>query len=182
MVRSTNHKDKYMPVEKIGDSIYYIRWAPTPVMEHKLNELTGEMEIVGETDLVTYTLESFNRVPRLYEIKNMILNWYNEQVDYKILYGFKWNDMPVWLSTENQFNYKAAYDIAIQTGGKNLPIKFKFGTTENPQYHTFETLEDLTNFYMSAMTYINNCLNEGWEQKDAINWDDYVIEDENTEA
>jgi hypothetical protein len=40
--------------------------------------------------------------------------------------------MPVWLSTENQFNYKAAFDLATQTGGKSLPVTFKFGSTNNP--------------------------------------------------
>ena len=40
--------------------------------------------------------------------------------------------MPVWLSSENQFNYKAAYDLAVQTGGATLPVTFKFGTDEVP--------------------------------------------------
>ena len=50
--------------------------------------------------------------------------------------------MTVWLTMEDQFNYKAAYDIAVQSNGKLLPT-FKFGTTENPIYHKFEDLEDL---------------------------------------
>lgn len=70
--------------------------------------------------------------------------------------------MPIWLSSENQFNYKAAYDLAIQTEGANLPIKFKFGTTENPEYFIFESIEDLSDFYLSAMTFINKTLQEGW--------------------
>ncbi|MBQ4589116.1 MAG: hypothetical protein IJA95_07500 [Bacteroidaceae bacterium] len=105
-----------------------------------------------------------------------MLGWYNEKIDKKILEGFVWNDMSVWLSTENQFNYKAAYDLAIQTGGMNLPIKFKFGTTDEPVYHTFETLEELSDFYVKAMAYINTCLEEGWIEKDSINWEDYKIE------
>jgi len=84
--------------------------------------------------------------------------------------------MKIWLSTENQFNYKAAYDLAVQTNGSNLPIVFKFGTTNSPIYYTFETLEDLTNFYTSAMSYINTTLVEGWKEKDNINWESYKIE------
>jgi hypothetical protein len=83
--------------------------------------------------------------------------------------------MQVWLSSENQFNYKAAYDLAIQTNGANLPIKFKFGSTEDPIYYTFESIGDLQDFYISAMNFINTTLNEGWNKKDSINWEDYKI-------
>ena len=38
-----------------------------------------------------------------------------------------WNNKRIWLSSENQFNYKVAYDLALQTNGANLPIIFKFG-------------------------------------------------------
>lgn len=75
--------------------------------------------------------------------------------------------MPIWLSSENQFNYKAAYDLAVTFGG-NLPCVFKFGTTENPIYYEFTETEDLTDFYLSAMNYINNTLAEGWKEKDNI--------------
>lgn len=95
------------------------------------------------------------------QIKDFILTEMNKRIDEKILSGFSWNDMPVWLSTENQFNYKAAYDLAIQTNGANLPVIFKFGSTENPQYYEFKTVEELTEFYSAAMKYINNTLAEG---------------------
>lgn len=40
----------------------------------------------------------------------------------------------VWLSRENQINYKAAFDLAMQFGGQHgtLPVTFKLGTTEDP--------------------------------------------------
>ena len=59
-----------------------------------------------------------------------------------------------------------------------LPVKFKFGTTENPVYYTFETVEDLSDFYMSAMNFINTQLNEGWIKKDSIDWNQYIIEED----
>jgi hypothetical protein len=68
--------------------------------------------------------------------------------------------MPVWLSSENQFNYKAAYDLAVQTGGATLPVTFKFGTDEVPQYREFVTLEELTDFYTKAM-FRTRCLTAG---------------------
>ena len=81
--------------------------------------------------------------------------------------------MPIWLSSENQFNYKTAYDLAVQTNGASLPIKFKFGTDESPVYYTFESLEDFSDFYMSAVAHVNTVLNEGWEKKDSIDWEVY---------
>ena len=46
-----------------------------------------------------------------------VYDWYNKQTDEKILSGFVWKGMKVWLSAENQFNYKAAFDLAMQTAG-----------------------------------------------------------------
>lgn len=95
------------------------------------------------------------------------------RTDELILSGFIQKDMSVWLSSENQFNYKAAYDLAVQTNGANLPQVFKFGDTLNPIYYKFETVEDIADFYTKASTYINQVLAVGWAKKDNINWDDY---------
>lgn len=121
----------------------------------------------------TFEEITLNHKPSLGEIQDLIYDWYNKQTDKAILEGFTWKDMPVWLSSENQFNYKAAFDLAIQTNGASLPVKFKFGTTKNPIYYSFTKLEDLTDFYMQAMAYINNTLDQGWQKKDNINWDKY---------
>lgn len=109
------------------------------------------------------------------KIKEYILDQYNKEIDKKILNGFKWNGYDIWLSSENQFNYKAAYDLAIQTQGATLPVTFKFGTTENPQYHTFETLDEFTDFYTKAIKFINDTLAEGWQKKDSIDWSIYEL-------
>lgn len=95
-----------------------------------------------EEGITSFLSETFEHKPSIAEVKETILAWYNAEIDYQILSGFTWKDMPVWLSMENQFNYKAAYDIAIQSEGKVLPT-FKFGTTEEPIYHKFDSLEDL---------------------------------------
>lgn len=177
MIRTRGTKEEYVPIEKTDDGLYKVRWdlqqIVRPVVvkdENGIPELTGE---TVETDRYSWMLEYFYKKPTLKQIENLILDWYNKEVDQKILKGFKWNGMAVWLSSENQFNYKAAFDLAVQTDGGNLPTVFKFGTTASPEYHTFETLEDLTDFYTKAMTYINQCLAEGWEKKDAVDWSVY---------
>ena len=119
--------------------------------------------------------KSFNRKPSIEQIKDLVYNWYNKQTDEKILSGFVWKGMKVWLSAENQFNYKAAFDLAMQTAGQSLPVKFKFGTSFEPVYYVFSNLAELTDFYTSAMSYINTTLDEGWSKKDSINWNKYQV-------
>lgn len=110
--------------------------------------------------------QKFKQKPRLADIRAIIKETINNETDRKILEGFVWKGMPVWLSTENQFNYKAAYDLAVQTNGATLPVRFKFGTDAAPVYYTFENLEDFADFYAQAMVHINTVLNEGWAEKD----------------
>lgn len=92
----------------------------------------------------------------------------NKVSEEKILSGFSWNGMPVWLSAENQFDYKIAHDLAVQSNGETLPVRFKFGTDEAPQYYTFESVEDIEDFFRSAIKYVSKVLNDGWEEKDFV--------------
>lgn len=112
--------------------------------------------------------------PTLDEIKETIFSWHNQAIDERILSGYEWKGMKVWLSSENQFNYKAAYDLAVQMDGAILPLKFKFGTTLEPVYHTFESLEELADFYIGSVMFMNATLNSGWDIKDANNWREYA--------
>ena len=107
------------------------------------------------------------------ELKDEILELVNEEVDKTILSGYEYDGKMVWLSTENQFNYKAAYDLSVQTGGQTLPVVFKFGDTENPVYHQFTTHNELSDFYIKAMQFISDTLSAGWIMKDSINWSEY---------
>jgi len=93
----------------------------------------------------------------------------NQQVEQNILSGFIWGGMPVWLSTENQMNYKAAYDLAVQLSGATLPVRFKFGTDEIPVYFSFDNMSEFTDFYTKALQHIQNCYQYGWDEKDSLN-------------
>lgn len=107
------------------------------------------------------------------EIKDLVRTWYNEQTDAAILSGFNYDNAKVWLSQENQYNYKAAYDLAVQTNGKTLPVTFKFGTDETPVYRTFDTLDELADFYTKMVAYIQTTLADGWKKKDALDLSKY---------
>ena len=114
-------------------------------------------------------MKVYEHKPTSEEVKADIVQLVNDNVDEKILTGYSWNDMPVYLSSENQFNYKSVYDLALQNNSV-LPIKFKMGedTDGNVVYHTFENISELEDFYLGAIKFINQCLNEGWAEKDAI--------------
>jgi hypothetical protein len=127
----------------------------------------------NEDGTADYMEEEFDHRPTTDEVKSLVIAWYNAKVDEAILSGFTYENMSVWLSAENQFNYKSAYDLAVQTAGATLPVTFKFGTDEQPEYRQFTTLDELTDFYVKAMAYIQTTLAEGWKTKDAIDWSAY---------
>ena len=81
-----------------------------------------------EDGSATYMEEELDHRPDADEIRSLVSEWYNSRTDERILSGFEYDGQPVWLSSENQFNYKAAYDLAVQTDGQNLPVTFKLGT------------------------------------------------------
>lgn len=126
-------------------------------------------------DVYTFCEEDFDHKPSVEEIRNVIVGYYNQQIDYRIIQGFVWNGSPVWLSSENQFNYKAAYDLAVQLNGSNLPVVFKFGTDENPDYIEFTTVDDLAAFYKAAVSFVNTTLQEGWKVKDNVDYGNYIV-------
>lgn len=123
---------------------------------------------VKEDGSATYMEEEFLGKPSIEVIKSVIMGWYNEQINKAILSGFVYEDKLVWLSTENQFNYKVVYDLAVQTKGATLPVVFKFGTDEQVQYQIFGTLDELTDFYTKAMNHVQDTLTDGWEKKDSV--------------
>lgn len=112
--------------------------------------------------------------PTINNVKDAVIKDINDRTDEKILSGFVWNDINVYLSSENQRNFSEAQRMASAIPAI-LPLTFKLGedSEETPVYHTFETAEELNEFYMSAFAYINQCLNEGWQEKDSIDWSEY---------
>ena len=120
-----------------------------------------------------FTCDSYsvvvNHKPEHEDVLSAVIEAINHKTDTKILSGYVWNGKPVWLSSENQFNFKAAYDVAVQTNGSALPIKFKLGEDAEglPMYHTFNSMNAFTDFYTGAISFIQQTLAAGWEEKDA---------------
>lgn len=107
------------------------------------------------------------------DVKAAIIADINNSVTKKIIEGFEWEDNKVWLTNENQLNYKTAYDLALLDEKSFLPVTFKFGTDEEPVYKTFDTLDDLEDFYIASVQHIKNTIQEGWQMKNSIDWSEY---------
>lgn len=127
----------------------------------------------GKDDMGDYVNRKvYDHKPTADELREDIVQFINDCVDAKILIGYTWNEHPVYLSSENQFNYKSIYDLA-QQNSSILPVKFKIfeDADGNVVYHTFETIDELSSFFMGAIAYIQQCLNEGWAEKDSVDTD-----------
>jgi hypothetical protein len=111
----------------------------------------------------------------LQDVKDAIINDINARTDAKILNGYQFTPdgsetpVTVWLNTENQHNFQEAQRLQV------IPVKFKLNEDENKQpiYHTFTTIEELNRFYTGGVVYVQQCLNEGWAEKDSIDWEPY---------
>ena len=72
--------------------------------------------------------QAFDHKPEKEELTKLITDENNARTSRKIIEGgLTWNDIPVWLSTENQLNFKSVYDMAVQAAGASLPVEFKLG-------------------------------------------------------
>lgn len=121
--------------------------------------------------------KDYDHIPTVAEVRADIEALVNAQTDERILGGMKWRGMNVWLAQENQMNIKAAYDLAFQTNGATLPIRFKIGEDNGePEYFDFEDLETFGDFYMSCIDYIQRCIMEGWNAKDEVDYSLYQIQ------
>lgn len=122
--------------------------------------------------------QRFDHKPTEAEIKAVITAHINERTNATILTGLCWNGKPVWLSSENQMNFKSVYDIAVQTAGANLPKKFKLGEDETgePVYHTFTKLEPFADFIGKVSDHIAAALLAGWNEKDSVDYSKFNAE------
>lgn len=117
-------------------------------------------------------------------VKQAIINDINAQTDARILDGFVWTvlhgddageTVNVWLSMENQNNYSEAQRLANMMPDQVLPVTFKLGQKDDGTavYDTFETVQEINMFYVQVFAYINQCLNDGWEEKDNFDFTPY---------
>lgn len=112
-----------------------------------------------------YFNKNRNAKPSLDQIKEAVLADINQRVKAKIIGGFVWTGINVWLSTENQINFVQAI----------APVTLKIGENEEGEavYQQFDTQEELKAFADACILWRQQCLQEGWQKKDSIDWSPY---------
>ena len=121
----------------------------------------------------------------LLDVKKAVIADINARTDEKILSGYEWTvlhgddagkTVKVWLSAENKENYKAKYDTAKDDPELiTWPSKFKVSENDDltPVYEYFAGIAELKAFYYGGLNYIEQTVNAGWAEKDAIDWSPY---------
>lgn len=127
------------------------------------------LDITETENGATWMEHDFDHKPTGDEIRSLFVEMVNEEVQQRILTGFTYDGDPVWLSTENQLNFRSA---------PNMPVRFKLGEDNhgNPVYRNFTSQNSLTAFNKAIANYIAECLNDGWTRKDAFNVQPYLSE------
>lgn len=128
-----------------------------------------------DSGITSYMEEEFKYRPSIDEIKTLINGWIDERTKSTILSGYKFEGDLVWLSIENQTNYEREYLKAHLGLPGALPMTFKFGSDEEPVYRTFESMEDIENFYNGYTHHIKQTQLDGWNAKDAIDLELYAV-------
>lgn len=120
-------------------------------------------------DTYNYEEQEFKYKPALHEIQDLIYDYYNKKTEDKIINSFEWNNKDFYLSKENQINYQM-YHNAILSGSMRFPLRVKLKDNTYMEFNTNGLYED---FYTNILRHINKCLQEGWDLKDNINWEEY---------
>lgn len=166
----------YKPIYNIGNE-WYVCFGYKDIMEEAKPVLNGGKFVKSDslisTGMCSYSYIKYTYKPSVDTIKNDLEEIFNSFTAEKITNGFYWNDLNISLTKENQINYKASYDLAIQSGGKNLPIRIKATKNGKVEYMVFFTIAEVEDFYLAVNRHINNCLEDGWQKKDAIDYSVY---------
>lgn len=179
MFKNVGKIEEYKEYTQYNDKMWRIEWDLQPITITLYDsEGNPTNETVGDNENASWEQHNFTTKPEINEIKSMIVSYFDAKTKNAIINGFVWeNENGVLvnpkLTQENQFNYKAAYDFAVQTNGNSLPFTVKYGDVSEPSYYEFSTLEEFSDFYTSCLQHINECIINGWRQKDSIDWSKY---------
>ena len=138
-------------------------------IEKEKNENGEEIEIKKTKKITKYTnvekdiLEAGYSVyvtPKL-SVETLVkrsIETINRETDERILNDFVWNGNEIYLSMENQFNFKNLYDLRER---KEYPVTIKTKTG----FTTLNDVREVEEFYLEGVRFVEGCLKEGWERK-----------------
>ena len=104
-------------------------------------------------------------MPTLEQMKQAVIQDINDRVKTAIISGFTYEGNPVWLSQENQMNFSQAV----------VPATLKIGEEQDgtPIYKTFSDAAELKAFNDACSLWRQQCLTEGYQKKDGMDWEPY---------
>ena len=104
-------------------------------------------------------------MPTLEQLKQAVIQDINDRVKTAIISGFTYEGNPVWLSQENQMNFSQAV----------VPATLKIGEEQDgtPIYKTFSDAAELKAFNDACSLWRQQCLTEGYQKKDGMDWAPY---------
>ena len=140
---------KFIKDEKIYASPIKIKTETETIFSSDPNVLKQYGYEVYETQDVKPSLED------LIESSNKYIN---QKTDERILNDFIWKDHEFYLTMENQQNFA---NMFISREFLHFPqtVKTKTGFAE------IENIVELSGFYISGVTFVKECLEQGWKEK-----------------
>lgn len=137
------------------------------------NQIKGEyiLSWVYQKNMYVETVLSYK--PDIEQIKNIIIDFIEKEVDKKVEFGFVYKGIPVHLNKENEDNFFKAFVFGFleNMSGKSFgifPIPFKLGTPEKPEIKIFKDFSEVQEFCLSAFEYKKSCIAEGFKLKQEI--------------
>lgn len=132
----------------------------------------------------SYRSHLFDHQPSHQEVCDLLYGAINDACDQAILQGGSYTTLEerphscrLWLNQQNQFNWKAIYDMAKHSGGANLPAIIKLGITdEDAYYYTITTMRQLEHFILSVFKYIETTLASCWSAKQSLDLTPYTLD------
>jgi hypothetical protein len=119
------------------------------------------------------------------DVRDAICADIDARTDEAILCGYDWTvkhgddadkAVKVWLSKENQNNFKAKHDAAlVYPNLVKFPMTYKISEDAEKKaiYEVFQSIEELATFYLGGINYIQTCYEAGWAEKGGIDWEPY---------
>ena len=148
----------------LSDFAYFKEEGGRYVIGYGLKELGNSLYEWYEV----YIYKRQQSIVSLLDVKKAIIADINARTDEKILSGYEWTIL--------HGNYKAKYDTAKDDPELiTWPSKFKVSENDDltPVYEYFANVAELKAFYYGGLNYIEQTVNAGWAEKDAIDWAPY---------
>lgn len=130
--------------------------APIRIEDGDKFTFTNDNELLKQYGYIEYVKPEYK--PTLEELIEQSNQSINQETDEKILNGFVYDGAEFYLTTENQTNFANLF-IARDFLEYPQQVKTKDG------FMQIDNVEEVSGFYLAGVTYIKECLEEGWKQK-----------------